>query len=104
MSKLIRIDGTCAGIQHFASLARSTYTKRSRSDIEQAERDAHLQRRMKVEGHKSELICLSYGGSPETEDGKLLVSSWTAREQRDSLKHTTKGDFTHLHCGRNELR
>lgn len=70
----------------------------SRSRMEQAQRDMFLQRRMMVEGHKSELMCLAYGGRPITDDGKLLVSGWKAIDQRSTIKHTTNGDFSHLHA------
>lgn len=65
---------------------------------QQKERDMFLQRRMRAEGHKSELMCLAYGGQPITEDGKLLVSGWKAIDQRSTVKHTTHGDFSHLHA------
>lgn len=69
-----------------------------RSRVEQIQRDMFLQRRMRAEGHKSELMCLAYGGRPITDDGKLLVSGWKAIDQRSSIKHTTHGDFSHLHA------
>ena len=68
-----------------------------RSRVEQIQRDEFLHRRMKAEGHKSELMCLAYGGRPITDDGKLLVSGWKAMDQRSTIKHTTHGDFSHLH-------
>lgn len=69
-----------------------------RSRVEQIERDVVLHRRMRAEGHKSELTCLAYGGRPFTDDGKLLVSGWKAIDQRSTIKHTTHGDFSHLHA------
>lgn len=68
----------------------------SHSARQQRERDMFLQRRMLVEGHKSELMCLAIGGRPITDDGKLLVSGWKAIDQRSTIKHTTHGDFSHL--------
>lgn len=70
----------------------------SRSRMEQTQRDTFLQRRMRAEGHKYELICLAYGGRPITDDGKLLVSGRKAIDQRSTIKHTTHGDFSHLHA------
>ncbi|QID21003.1 hypothetical protein [Escherichia phage RDN8.1] len=77
---------------------KTEYTNKpsSRSRVEQAHRDMFLQRRMRAEGHKSELMCLAYGGRPITDDGKLLVSGWKAIDQRSTIKHTTHGDFSHL--------
>lgn len=69
-----------------------------RSRVEQIQRDVFLHRRMKAEGHESELMCLAYGGRPFTDDGKLLVSGWKAIDQRSTIKHTTHGDFSHLHA------
>lgn len=79
---------------------KTVYTNKpsSLSRVEQAQRDMFLQRRMLVEGHKSELMCLAYGGRPITDDGKLLVSGWKAIDQRSTIKHTTHGDFSHLHA------
>ncbi|USL94528.1 hypothetical protein [Escherichia phage TM1] len=71
----------------------SSHTKR-----QQQERDRVLQARLQAEGHKSELMCLAYGGRPITDDGKLLVSGWKAIDQRSTIKHTTHGDFSHLHA------
>lgn len=73
-----------------------THKPSSRSRMEQAQRDMLLQRRMRAEGHKSELMCLEYGGRPNTDDGKLLVSGRKAIYQRSTIKHTTQGDFSHL--------
>lgn len=75
-----------------------THKPSSRSRMEQAQRDMFLQRRMWAEGHKPELMCLMYGGRPITDDGKLLVSGWKAIAQRSTIKHTTHGDFSHLHA------
>lgn len=79
---------------------RTVYTHKasSHSRMEQAKRDMFLQRRMRAEGHKSELMTLAYGGRPVTDDGKLLVSGWNAIDQRADIKHTTDGDFSHLHA------
>ena len=66
----------------------------SHSARQQQERDRVLQARLRAEGHKS----LAYGGRPITDDGKLLVSGWTAIDQRSTIKHTTHGDFSHLHA------
>ena len=79
---------------------KTVYTNKpsSRSRVEQAQRDMFLQRRMMVEGHKSELMGMVYGGQPITDDGKLLVSGWKAIDQRSTIKHTTHGDFSHLHA------
>lgn len=65
---------------------------------QQQERDRVLQARLRAEGRKSELMCLAYGGRPRTDDGKLLVSGWRAIDQRSDIKHTTRGDFSHLHA------
>ncbi len=65
---------------------------------QQQERELVLQARLRAEGHKSELMYLEYGGRPITDDGKLLVSGWKAIDQRSTIKHTTKGDFSHLHA------
>lgn len=70
----------------------------SHSTRQQQERDRVLQARLRAEGHKSELLRLAYGGLPITDDGKLLVSGWKAIEQRSTIKHTTHGDFSHLHA------
>lgn len=70
----------------------------SHSTRQQQERDRVLQARLRAEGHKSELMCLAYGGRPTTDDGKLLVSGWKAIDQRSAIKHTTHGDFSHLHA------
>ena len=75
-----------------------THKSSSRSRMEQVQRDMFLQRRMIAEGHKSELMRLAYGGRPITDDGKLLVSGWRAIDQRSDIKHTSKGDFSHLHA------
>ena len=78
---------------------KTAYTNKpsSRSRVEQMQRDMFLQRRMIAEGHKSEMMGLAYGGRPITDDGKLLVSGWKAIDQRSTIKHTTHGDFSHLH-------
>lgn len=75
-----------------------THRRSSHSARQQQERDRVLQARLRAEGHKSEPMCLAYGGQPITEDGKLLVSGWRAIDQRSTIKHTTHGDFSHLHA------
>lgn len=65
---------------------------------QQQERDRVLQARLRAEGNNAELMGLTYGGRPRTDDGKLLVSGWRAIDQRSTIKHTTKGDFSHLHA------
>lgn len=79
---------------------RTLYNHRHSSHTirEQQERDRVLQARLQAEGHKSELMCLAYGGRPVTDDGKLLFSGWKAIDQRSTIKHTTRGDFSHLHA------
>lgn len=72
--------------------------KSSHTIRQQQERDRVLQARLRAEGHKSELMCLAYGGRPLTDDGKLLVSGWRAIDQRSYIRHTTRGDFSHLHA------
>lgn len=72
---------------------RSSHTVR-----QQQEQERVLEARLRAEGHESELMWLVYGGRPITDDGKLLVSGWTAIDQRSTIKHTTHGDFSHLHA------
>lgn len=74
-----------------------THKTSSHTIRKQQERDRVLQARLRAEGHKAELMCLAYGGIPGTDDSKLLVSGWRAIDQRSGIKHTTKGDFSHLH-------
>nr|DAH89551.1 MAG TPA: hypothetical protein [Caudoviricetes sp.] len=78
---------------------KSIYVHRhsSQTKRQQQERDRVLQARLRAEGHKSDLI-LAYGGQPITDDGKLLVSGWRAIDQRSDIKHTARGDFSHLHA------
>lgn len=76
----------------------------TRAEREQRQRDSVLERRMRAEGNKSDLFIMSYGGKARTEDGKLLESSRKATNQKSRIKYTTRGDFTHLHSGHNELR
>lgn len=78
--------------------------KSSHSLREQYERDSLLARRMIAEGHKSELLTIPYGGEPSSDDGKLLVSTRKARYQRDTICHTSRGDFCHLHTGTHEVK
>lgn len=75
-----------------------SHKRSTRSEMEQAKRDAFLQRRMRAEGNNAELRCLAYGARPRTDDGKLLVSGWRAIDQRQTIRHTTNGDFSHLHA------
>ena len=70
----------------------------SHSARQQQERDRVLLARLLAEGHKSEPMRLAYGGQPITDDGKLLVSGWKAIDQRSTIKHTTRGDFSKLHA------
>ena len=79
---------------------KTVYTNRhsSHTTRQQQERARVLQARLRAEGHKSELMCLAYGGRPITDDGKLLVSGRRAIGQRSTIKHTTHGDFSHLHA------
>lgn len=79
---------------------KTAYTHRhsSLTERQQQERDRVLQARLRAEGRKSELLRLAYGGRPITDDGKLLVSGWKAIDQRSTIKHTTHGDFSHLHA------
>ena len=70
----------------------------SHTTRQQQERDRVLQARLLAEGHKFELVCMAYGIRPITDDGKLLVSGWKAMVQRSTIKHTTHGDFSHLHA------
>ncbi|CDM21593.1 hypothetical phage protein [Citrobacter phage CR8] len=118
MTKVIRIDGTCAGVQYFtARIQRS-----SREEQYQNDRERVLMARMRAEGNKAELYGYMFGslrpksedgklllaglkaGIQKSEDGKLLLAGLKAGIQKSRIKHTTKGDFTHLHSGRNELR
>lgn len=75
-----------------------THKTSSHTTREQNERDRVLRARLLAEGHKDELLCLAYGGRPSTDDGKLLVSGWMAWDQRSYIKHTARGDFSHLHA------
>lgn len=75
-----------------------THKTSSHTIRQQQERDRVLHARLLAEGHKSELMCLVYGGRPITDDGKLLVSGWKVIDQRSTIKHTTEGDFSHLHA------
>lgn len=80
---------------------KSAYVNRysSHTARQQQERDRVLQARLRAEGHKDELMGLYYGfAKASTEDAKLLVSGWRAMDQRSTIKHTSKGDFSHLHA------
>lgn len=70
----------------------------SHTERQQQERARVIRARLLAEGHKSELMRLAYAGRPTTDDGKLLVSGWKAIDQRSTIKHTTHGDFSHLHA------
>lgn len=88
--------------QLFVKMARKQQAgyvnrKSSHSLREQYERDSLLARRMIAEGHKSELLTIPYGFEPSSDDGKLLVSARKARYQRDTIRHTSRGDFSQLH-------
>ena len=97
------VDGTVMQRVHTDSRGRQYWRKTnykgktsSRTIREQYERDRVLQRRMMAEGSKAELMCLLYGGLPNTEDGKLLVAGMKAHRQQLQQAHTSAGDFTHL--------
>lgn len=79
---------------------RATYVNRpsTRSRREQAERDNLLARRMEAEGNESDLLYMVYGCEPKSEDGKLLAEAWKAYDQRNTIRHTSQGDFSHLHA------
>lgn len=64
---------------------------------EQAERDSVLARRMVAEGNELELMAILHGYEPESSDGKLLTEAWKAYDQRNTIRHTSRGDFCHLH-------
>lgn len=88
-----------ADMQMLSLLATGYRHKTSSHTIrQQQERDRILRARLVAEGHKSELMRLAYAGRPITDDGKLLVSGWKAIDQRSTIKHTTHGDFSHLHA------
>ena len=73
--------------------------QQSRSEREQAARDMVLTKRMLAEGHKVDTMIYIYGSTNmKSEDGKLLLAGRRADIQRASLKHTTRGDFSHLHA------
>lgn len=92
MSNLVHAMDSKMGLKAY------TYRYSSHTARQQQERDRVLQARLRAEGHKSELMRLAYGGRPITDDGKLLVSGWKALDQRSTIKHTTHGDFSHLHA------
>lgn len=60
---------------------------------EQIKRNMLLVRRMRAEGNEADLRCLE----PESEDGKLLASAEKASDQRNTIRHTSRGDFCQLH-------
>lgn len=81
------------------AMAKAIMARQSRSRREQAERDMVLTKRMLVEGHKADTMLYAYGSTNmKSEDGKLLLAGRRANIQRASLKHTTHGDFSHLHA------
>lgn len=73
----------------------STHSRR-----EQHERNNLLVRRMVAEGNAADLRCLD----PKSEDGKLLAEAWKAYDQRNTIRHTSHGDFCHLHTGSHEVK
>lgn len=79
---------------------RAGYVNRpsTRSRREQIERDHLLARRMVAEGNRADLMYMLYGMEPESEDGKLLAEAWKAYDQRNTIRHTSQGDFSHLHA------
>lgn len=77
----------------------------TRTERELNARDTLLMKRMHAEGNRTDFITALYGSNDlRSPDGRLLMSSLKAIKQLRSLKHTTKGDFCHLHSGRNEVR
>lgn len=74
------------------------HRRSTRSLREQTERDELLARRMVAEGNQVELLAILHGFEPECEDGKLLVEAWKAYDQRNTIRHTARGDFSHLHA------
>lgn len=89
-----------------ASRQQSGYQFRpsTRSLREQAERDSVLARRMVAEGNQLELMAMWHGFEPECSDGKLLAEAWKAYDQRNTIRHTSRGDFCHLHTGSHEVK
>lgn len=82
-----------------AAMGKAIMARKSRSGREQAERDMVLTKRMLAEGHKADTMLYVYGSTNmKSEDGKLLLAGRRADIQRASLKHTTRGDFSHLHA------
>lgn len=96
--KHVRTDSR--GRHYYKKLGRVVYRRgySSHTAREQAERDSVLRRRMMAEGSKAELMCMLYGGTTRTDDGKLLASSRVATDQRSYIRHTAEGDFSHLHA------
>lgn len=73
----------------------STHSRR-----EQIKRNMLLVRRMIAEGNEADLRRLE----PESEDGKLLDATEKASDQRNTIRHTSRGDFCHLHTGSHEVK
>lgn len=92
-----------AKVIHIDSSGR-IYRKLSRDEQYQSDRERLLMARMLAEGHKRDVMVMPYGGKPMSEDDKLLQATRKAANQKSRIKYTTKGDFTHLHSGHNELR
>lgn len=74
------------------------WRKSTHSLREQSERDSLLARRMVAEGNQVEMLAIVHGFEPECEDGKLLAEAWKAYDQRNTIRHTSCGDFSHLHA------
>lgn len=93
-----------AKVIHIDSRGRM-YRKLTRDEQYQNDRERVLQARMYAEGNKTDLFTYMYGSvNMKSDDGKLLVAGHKAANQKSRIKYTTKGDFSHLHSGRNELR
>ena len=97
------VDGTVMKLVYTDNRGRQYWKKTSykgktssHTTRERNERDRVLHRRMLAEGNKAELMCLLYGGIPDSEDGKLLAAGMWSDIQRESQSHTTQGDFSHL--------
>lgn len=81
------------------------YRKLTRDEKYQNDRERVLTARLHAEGNKTELYAYLYGSlNLKSDDGKLLLAGRKAALESTTIKYTTKGDFTHLHSGRNELR
>lgn len=81
------------------------YRKLTRDEQYQNDRERVLTARLRAEGNKSELYAYIYGAvNMKSDEGKLLLAGRRAALESTTIKYTTKGDFTHLHSGHNELR